>query len=334
MDKAELEQQWESVRKRFTNSLMENTKLSSLAENADLPAWPIEGEGETPGKYIDFFWQDIEELPELIENDYANIKLLIRIMDETLAFDDPFGEMTDQSDAVSEQDDTMQRSFIKLGIPEDFPLELSNLSAETKEFCTSQGFSTVAEFGNFIHNVVQNVVIKGDYRSFLNALANYDEVAIAKVLPIRPGEKGVHLQEGLRLAVETLAEEERIALLYKYGRKLSTAERSKLQAYSSQEILDLEERLLQRFDQYVEYFPAGSEEISSIIDGNESLERFLMVLKDSEQELIIHELIISAVTGKPTKNQPAVNFSPQGETVEEEKKSGGLFGFIKRIFGG
>jgi hypothetical protein len=334
MEKAELEQTWESVRKRFMNSLMENTRLNNLAENADLPAWPIAGEDETPGKYIDFSWQEIEMLPEFAENHYANLKLLIRIMNETLAFDDPFGDMTDQSDAVSEQDDTMQRTFAKLGIPADFPLQLSNLSADTKAFCTSQDFKTVAEFVNFIQHAVQNLVIKGDYRTFLNALANYDEAVIAKVLPLRPGEKGVHLQEGLRLSVETLTDEERIALLNQYGRELGTTECSKLQAYSAKQILDIEDRLQQRFAEYLDYFPEDFEKLISVIRGNESLERFLMVLKDSEQELIIHQVILSAVTGKPTKNQPAVKVSHPGEAAPIEKKSGGFLGLIKKIFGG
>lgn len=333
MDNTELEQKWESVRKRFMKSLMVNTRLNSLAENADLPNWPLEGEDETPEKYIDFGWQEIEVLPELTENDYANLKLLIRIMDETLAFDDPFGEMTEQSDAVSDKDDTMEKTFKRLGIPTDFPVKLSNLSPETKEFCTSQEFKTVGEFVNFVQNVAQNIVIKGDYRSFLNSLANYDETGIAKVLPFRPGEKGVHLQEGLRLATETLTVEERTALLNKYGRELSGKELEKLPAYSDKQIKDIETGLQDRFADYLDYFPEEAEKLRAVIHGSESLERFLMVLKDSDKELIIHEVIVSAVTGNPTKNQPAVKLTPKGE-AKSNKDSGGLFGSIKKLFGG
>src|ERR1035437_736775 len=88
----ELRLAWEKVRLAFKSSIMVNTALSSLAQNLDGPDWPVAGPGETPAKYLNLSFDDLIAMPELAGHP-RRVELLIEILKETQAFDDPFGEM-------------------------------------------------------------------------------------------------------------------------------------------------------------------------------------------------------------------------------------------------
>jgi hypothetical protein len=192
--------QWDEVRTAFASSIMVDTSISSLAQNLDGPDWPIKGKDETPAKYIDHSFEEVAELLQLKGQSPDRIDQLIAILKETLAFDSPFGDMVEQTQAAEARDNPLLKNLAKLGIPENFPIALTALEPGTLEFCKLEKLTTLGEFAVFAQNMSQNVIVGGDFRKLLNALSHVDEAALAEVLPFRRGGKGLHLAEALAQA--------------------------------------------------------------------------------------------------------------------------------------
>jgi len=193
------EKDWNEVRSAFAASLMIDTSLNSLAQNLDGPEWPIKSKEETPAKYVDLGFAEMQEMLAL--KGYPNhADKLITILKETLAFDAPFGDMVEQTQAASQKDNQMLKNMAKLGIPENFPIELTALDAGTMEFCAMEKLTTLGEFAIFAQGMSQNVIVGGDFRKLLNALSHIDEMTLAELLPFRPGATGLHLLECLAQA--------------------------------------------------------------------------------------------------------------------------------------
>lgn len=192
---------WDEVRSAFATSIMVDTSLHSLAQNLDGPEWPIKGKDETPAKYLDLSFDEVIELLQLKGQKPERIDQLVGILKETLAFDSPFGEMVEQTQAASERDNPLLKNLAKLEISENFPIGLTALDADTLAFCKTEGLSTLGEFAVFAQNMSQNVIVGGDFRKLLNALSHVDEAALAEVLPFRRGHKGLHLVEAMAQAV-------------------------------------------------------------------------------------------------------------------------------------
>ena len=85
----------------------------------------------------------------------------------------------------------------KLEIPEDFPIMLTALDSDTRDFCNLEKLTTIGEFARFEQNMSQNVIVGGDFRKLLNALSHVDENGLREVLPFRVGDRGLHLFECL-----------------------------------------------------------------------------------------------------------------------------------------
>ncbi len=188
---------WDEARAAFATSIMVDTSLNSLAQNLDGPEWPIGGKDETPAKYIDLNLEEVVEMLQLKGQKPELAERLIGILKETLAFDSPYGEMIEQAQAASEKDNQLLRNLTKLGIPENFPIELASLEAGTLEFCQLEKLSTLGEFAVFAQSMSQAVIVGGDFRKLLNALSHVDEAALAEALPFRRGQKGLHLAEAV-----------------------------------------------------------------------------------------------------------------------------------------
>lgn len=188
---------WDEVRTAFATSIMVDTALSSLAENLDGPEWPGSAKSDRPADYIDL--THAEAMQALAERGYPETAMdqLIEILQETLAFDDPFGDMVAHSEAAAETENPILENLAKLEIPEAFPIALSSLAADAREFCELEQLTTIGEFALFAQNMSQNVIVGGDFKALLNALSHIDEQAIARFLPFRPGTKGLHLVEAL-----------------------------------------------------------------------------------------------------------------------------------------
>ncbi len=204
--------EWDEVRTAFATSIMVDTSLNSLAQNLDGPDWPVKGADETPAKYIDLSHEEVVELLALKNQPEESLDFLTSILRDTLAFDDPFGEMLEQTEEAANRDNPVLKNLAKLGIPENFPLEHCALSPDTREFCRLEKLGTLSEFAVFAQNMSRNVIVGGDFRSLLNALSHVDEKTIAKYLPYRPGVRGLQAIEGVAQIVRSLPPEARHAL--------------------------------------------------------------------------------------------------------------------------
>jgi len=195
--------EWNEVRSAFSTSIMVDTALNSLAQNLDAPDWPVKGKDETPAKYIDLTFEEVAELLQLKGQSPDRLDQLVSILRETLAFDSPFGEMVTQTEAASTRDNPLLKNLAKLAIPENFPIALTALNADTIEFCKLEKLATLGEFAVFAQGMSQNVIVGGDFKKLLNALSHVDEAALAELLPFRRGAKGLHLTEALAQATRT-----------------------------------------------------------------------------------------------------------------------------------
>jgi hypothetical protein len=194
------EKDWDEVRTTFASSIMVDTQISSLAQNLDGPTWPVKSKDETPAKYIDLSYGEALEVLALKGMTADKFDLLISILKETLAFDDPFGDMIDQTEAASARDNPLLKNMSRYGIPEAFPISLTALGPDTVEFCKLENLKTLGEFAVFAQGMSQNVIIGGDFRKLLNALSNLDEATLADILPYRRGTKGLHFVEAIAQA--------------------------------------------------------------------------------------------------------------------------------------
>ena len=91
------------------------------------PEWPIKSKEDTPAKYIDLNFEEVLELLQLKGQKPDRVDQLVHILRDTLAFDSPFGEMVEQSQPTSQRDNALIKNLAKLGIPENFPIELTSL---------------------------------------------------------------------------------------------------------------------------------------------------------------------------------------------------------------
>ncbi|MDB6169356.1 MAG: hypothetical protein JWM88_2220 [Verrucomicrobia bacterium] len=188
---------WDDVRSAFAASIMVNTPLSSLAQNLDGPDWPVKGKEETPAAYLDLGYDEMVTMLTMKGMAASKADFLISLLKETLAFDNPFGEMVEQTQASAQKDNQLLKNLAKLGVPESFPMTLTALTPDTMQFCKLEKLSTLGEFCVFAQGMSQNVIVGGDFRRLLNALSHIDEKTLAECLPFRPGAHGLHLLEAL-----------------------------------------------------------------------------------------------------------------------------------------
>lgn len=328
----EIESRWDDVRSRFQFSPMADTRLTTLAENASAKSWPLRGVDETPAKYFD---ASVGELKTDFNLDDEQIVLLIEILEETLLFDDGYTAMISPQIESDLAENQITTSLNRLGIPEDFPIELSGLSAETIELCGLEGVKTVGDFAEFSQRMADNVILGGDFKAILNALAHADDVGISKYLPLRPGKKGLQFPEAVGILIRKLSDEEQDALASAAGYKASTipAARAKAIAPKAKETL---ERLFARIrgllpDQTQEF-------LAEIQSGQRTVERSFLILDDPRVEHIAVDLVGPLIKGKAKAVAVVESESaeaPVGRvlggvspSVEPKKK-----GFFARLFG-
>jgi hypothetical protein len=311
-------QEWDDIRKRFHSSIMADTSLVSLAQNLDTKEWPIKGEDEKPSKYIDFTYDELLMLPEIAgKTDRADH--LIGILKETLAFDDPFGEMVAQVEESSSKENPVLKTLSRLGIPEGYPMTLVNVSEATRAVCASEGVKTMGEFANLAQQMSTRVVIGGDFRALLNALSHGDEAGIGQFLPFRKGSTGLHLPEALGLASADLTRAEQLGLAKAYGAKLSAADAASAATLSPEQQGKLESRVKMAVNATLDWFKDQKAALLSDLNAGGSLERHLVVIGDPAREAIAAAQLRSAL-GSALKSADA----------DEPAKKGGFF---SRLFG-
>lgn len=281
---------WEKVRQGFKSSIMVDTSLSSLAQNLDGPDWPMAGPGETPAKYIGLTFDELAARPEFAAHP-RRVELLIDILRETQAFDEPFGEMVAENAETINRDNPVLKNMAKLGIPEDFPLTLIALLPETRDYCNLENLVTLRDFALFAQNLSQTVVVSGDFRSFLNALSHIDEATLTLYMPFRPGAKGLHLLEGVALTVRAQSDEVQAALAQRFGARLGAGDLDAAARASGLESTAIEQMLTQQAAAYIEYFQGDLAALQQQIDDGVPLGRLAAVLKNPILETVVIGLL-------------------------------------------
>ncbi|MDB6127198.1 MAG: hypothetical protein JWM35_1094 [Verrucomicrobia bacterium] len=257
---------WDDARSAFASSIMVNTSLSSLAQNLDGPDWPVKGKEETPSAYIDLGYDEMVTMLTMKGMSPAKADVLISLLKETLAFDNPFGDMVEQTQATAQKDNQLLKNLAKLGIPENFPMTLTSLTADTMQFCKLEKLSTLGEFCVFSQGMSQSVIVGGDYRRLLNSLSHIDEATLAECLPFRPGTRGLHLLEALVQASRT-------------------------------------ENPMTKAKQQAEWFKEEFAAIEKDVAAGTSLQRRLMVLANPDAEKRANDMIIMLIRDKEPKKR-------------------------------
>ncbi|MGF1450499.1 MAG: hypothetical protein ACFB21_00315 [Opitutales bacterium] len=310
--------EWDEVRFGFATSLMVDTKLNALAQNLELDDWPLKGENETPSKYIDYSWDELNDLPGLAGRP-QRIDHLIHILIETQSFDDPFGDMVATVDAAATKDDTLTKNLKHLEISEDYPLRLCGLSGETLEFCQAEDIQTLGAFAEFSQNMAQNIIVGGDFRELLNAISSLDGHKLSRYIPFRPGSKGLHFPEAVGLLLNQLSENEKNSLLKKYGFKLGANEAAKARLNKDQ-VAQLEDIIVKRISELGDVFRDQVQDIYKSLQRGVKVERCFMTINDPEKEAICVPLARRYMTESAAEFRSALG--------HKEKR-----GFFARLFG-
>ena len=310
---------WDEVRKKFRNSIMADTSLVSLAQNLDMKEWPVTAEDEKPSKYIEFTRDELLMLPEIAGNE-SRVDHLVSILKETLAFDDPFGDMVAQVEQASSKENPILKTLSRLGIPEDYPLSLANFSEGTRIVCDSEGVKTIGEFATLGQQMATRVVLGGDFRNALNALTHGDEEGIGKFLPYRKGSSGLHLAEGLGLVAARLSLPDQLALGKKLGAKLPPHSAIVPRTITNEEAEKLLAGLKHDAAAVINWFGDEKDALRKNLSEGLTMERYFVVLNEPAREAIAIRLASGLISvPKPTSTHAA---------SKETKKPG----FFARLF--
>lgn len=312
--------EWDEIRKKFRHSIMADTSLVSLAQNLDTQEWPHSGEDEKPSKYIDFRYDELLMLPEIAGRS-ERADHLIGILKETLAFDDPFGDMVAQVEVTAAKENPILKTLGRLQIPEEYPLLLANFSEGTRLVCNSEGVKTIGAFANLGQQMSTRVVLGGDFRNALNALTHGDEEGIAQFLPYRKGSTGLHLAEAIGLIVAGLPRAEQLSLAKAYGAKLTSVEAGSAKPMPKDQVDRTENSLRPAVVAALEWFKDQKDNLINDLSQGGSLERYFVVVNDPAREAIAIRLIAPLVKSEP-KETPSFS---AGETKKR--------GFFSRLFG-
>jgi hypothetical protein len=317
------ETDWDEVRKKFRNSIMTETSLVSLAQNLDMKEWPNAGPDEKPTKYIDFTWDELLMLPEIAgKTDRA--EHLVSILKETLAFDDPFGDMVAQVEESSSKENPILKTLARLGIPENFPLQFANFSEGTRAVCLSEGIKTIGEFANLGQQMSTRVVLGGDFRNALNALTHGDEEGIGRFLPFRRASTGLHLAEAIGLVASSVPRAEQLALGQFFGAKLAAGDLVvTIKPLTREQAEKMEAAMRPNAIAIFDWFKDQKATLLRDLADSLTIERYFVVLNDAAREAIAVRLA-SAVL----QSDLAARKISAAPAVEQKKK-----GLFSRFFG-
>lgn len=322
--------QWDKVRKAFAKSLMLELKLASLAENLELDGWVIEGDDETPAKYIEFTLEELSVLSEF-HGKPARIDRLYKILNENLAQDEEFEDMVIPINQQLDKTDVLLQVLRRREIPLDYPFSLLILPKNVRETAPAEQVKTLGQFVQFYQRISEKGVVLGEIKAILQAISSGDEPRMATWMPLRPGAKGFHLIEAVALTVKTLDQDTLKSLLKKYGKKLDAQDDYMLKSTWQSLAQKGETTLQSNLAELAAWFKNDLQEVRRIISGGESMEldRYLLSLGDSDLELIVaHALIQHNQRNKPADH--AETGDSQNEPAETRR---GFFGKLKSIFG-
>jgi len=314
--------EWDDIRKKFRHSIMADTSLVSLAQNLDTKEWPHKGDEEKPSKYIEFNYEELMMMPEIAGN-AEKADHLIGILKETLAFDDPFGDMVSQVEETASKENPILKTLGRLGIPENYPIMLANFTEGTRIVCASEGIKTIGEFANLGQQMSTRVVLGGDFRNALNALTHGDEEGIGVFLPYRKGSTGLHLPEAIGLIPAGLPRADQVSLAKAYGARLSNTDAASAKPMTKEQVEKHEGMMKVTLNSALEWFKDGKEALLKHLADGGTYERYFVVLNEPVREAIAVKLVSSVL--KATAKAGAAPVS----AAAEEKKGG----FFSKLFG-
>lgn len=275
---------WEHIRQRFSDSILKETEIAILAQNAGF-SWPFKGKGETPGKYIQYDFEELKSVPGLVGKK-SRMHKLIDILLETLAFDDPFSDLAHSLEAESEEDFTFERILTKYNVPLDFPVHLLHFSSEVEALIKREQISTLVELVHFGQKLAPEDDEAQDLKDFLNGLAHKDEMGIARHIPFRPNVWGLHLIEAIGLIAEKLPEDAQAHLLALTDATLGPQEEAILETVDA---ASAEARLAgatERVTAAQDWFKQESAELEQAFETEGALERLFIAINNPHRERI------------------------------------------------
>lgn len=311
------EEQWNEVRKKMLTSILVDTKIITLAEDLDFEAWPINDSEETPAKYIYYSLDQIQLMPEF-EGQPHLIQRLYEILVTTISMDDPFDEISINVEEQHSTDYSFDDIFAKLDIDTNFPLQLISIPKEIFDVMNNMGVKNLKEFMTLSQKIAQKVHLKGDLRTYINAVVNVNESAISEFIPYRPKTKGLHLEESLGLIIKQLSSEERWALLHHYNFQLSESQKISAQRFSANDTDDLKKNVFEKFDLANKFFEDQKDPMLSSIKNDRDIMRLFLFLDDMPTETLASRLF---------KEYYDLSISDSGAVKQEKKK-----GFFASIF--
>jgi hypothetical protein len=284
----------------FSSSILVDTPLSSLAQNLEGVDWPLQGRDETPAGYIDLSFDEMRERLALRGQPPRVADHLIDILRETLAFDDPFGEMITQSEATAANDNPLVKNLEKLKIDGKFPITLTSLAPETLLFCQLENIKTLGEFALAAQRMAGSVIVGGDFRALLNALSNIDERTLAHYLPFRPGSKGIHYIEGLAHGVSAQPVAIQAALARELKQPLSEAADALARTVSNAQLAQAKAALHGHAAALRGFCEEDYAEVQRQIAAGANPRRLVAVLGDPAIEAVVADLITPEPVVRPT----------------------------------
>jgi hypothetical protein len=311
---------------------MAETSLSALAQNLEAGEWPLPGADETPSKYIVYSWQELQRVPAF-QSQPVLLELLLRILNDTLSFDEPFEDMVEASQKSIATEFSAIKTLVKLQIPEEFPIALTALSPEAKDFCNSQGFRTLGEYIRLSQKISQLIIMEGDFRAFLNALNHVDEATISRFLPFRQGQKGLHLAEAIGGLLRYIPEAELCALARAVGyRNLSADQIEQAEAVSRTRLAEVQTAFRNGLVEHLAWFKEEAQDWREHQTGNQSLHYRLRVLNDPMNEAIALGLVQSHFSGSAFVESGPSSAASTAQAAEFAEKPS-LWSRILRLFG-
>lgn len=277
-------EEWEYICRRFTNSILNETEIAKLGQNAGI-SWPFKGNDENPNKYIEYTFDELNSVPGLIGKK-SRIHKLFDILRETLAFDDPFGDMADQVEAGNEQDDTFDRILERLEINKDYPAKFVHFRDDTIELLSRESNAqTLIDIIHFGQGLSHSAVVGADIKALMNSLAHKDHVGIRKHIPYRRA-GGLHLAEAIGLIADDLNDSLQAELLFQSGAALSSEE---LALRERGVAADSERQLSSALDQVTElcnWFSVEAADLKEIFAAGGAPERFFLINNEPRTERV------------------------------------------------
>lgn len=294
-------EQWDELRLAFHGSVMLEIPLSSLAQNIDGCTWDLDGPEEKPSTYIDLNHGEVVNRLRASGMPADMLDHLADILRNTLSFDESFGDMVEIAGRV--ETDPVARNLQRLRIPEDFPISLCAFTPATTEFCQREEIHTLAQFLDFSRRASRHLLIGGEFRDLLKAIAHIDEATLARLLPFRPKSTGLHFVESLALIIRPLPLEERMRL----ARDPATA------------TPDLLEQAARR----MRHFADSAERLQAAINAGSPMARLVVSLDDLSLEAAVAALLERLLS------KPEAAVQPHSAPTSEPSRTGG---FLRRLF--